>query len=131
MADVLDIVQCGWPRGKRQLGARGNTGLVAGAGPELVVWPGSFLLEAGESSLPLPFAAPVGSGLDRELGLTEPGHRVLPLEQEGWISLAAHCSHSCLPPKLQKRTLGRQISRGCPLLFWHTEGAKVGPMKGT
>lgn len=53
---------------------------MAGAGPELVVWPGSFLLEAGESSLPLLFAAPVGSGLDRELGLTESGHCVLPHE---------------------------------------------------
>ncbi|KAB1260855.1 hypothetical protein Cadr_000024860 [Camelus dromedarius] len=83
----------------RQLRARGNTRLAAGAGPELIVWPGSFLLEAGESSLPLLFAAPVGSGLDRELGLTEPGHRVLPLEREGWISPAAHCPHSCLPPE--------------------------------
>lgn len=83
MADVLDIVQSGYPRGERQLGARGNTRLVAGAGLELVVWLGRFLLEAGESSLPLPFAAPVGSGLDRELGLTELGHCILPLEQEG------------------------------------------------
>ena len=47
MADVLDIVHCGQPRGKGQLGSQRNTRLVAGAGPELVVWPGSFLLEAG------------------------------------------------------------------------------------
>lgn len=98
MADDLDIIQRWYPRGERQLEARENNRLEAGAVPELVVRLGSFLLEAGESSLPLLFAAPVGSGLDRELGLTEPGHCVLPLEQEGWISLAAHCPHSCLPP---------------------------------
>lgn len=78
VADVLEIVHCGHPRGKRQLRAQRNTRLVGGAGPELVVWLRSFLLEAGVSSLPLLFAAPVGSGLDRELGLTEPGHCVLP-----------------------------------------------------
>lgn len=77
-ADVLEIVQCRFPRGKRQLGAQQYRRLVAGAGLEHVVWLGSFLLEAGESSLPLLFAAPVGSGLDRELGLTEFGHCVLP-----------------------------------------------------
>lgn len=80
MADVLEIVQCGHPRGERQLEPQGNTRLVGGAGPELVVWLRSFLLEAGVSGLPLLFAAPVGSGLDRELGLTEPGHCVLPHE---------------------------------------------------
>lgn len=90
VADVLDIVQCGYPGGKGQLGARGHDRLVAGAGPELVVWLRSFLLEAGESSLPLLFAAPVGSGLNRELGLTELGQCILPLEQEGRVSAAAH-----------------------------------------
>lgn len=40
VADVLDIVHC-VPRGKGQLGAQGNTRLVAGAGPELVVWSGA------------------------------------------------------------------------------------------
>lgn len=120
VADVLDIVQCGYPRGKRQLGARGKKRLLAGAGPELVVWLGSLLLEAGESSLSLLFAAPVGSGLNRELSLTELGHCVLPLEQEGWVSAAAHCPH-WLPPRLQKRTLGGRIGkkdRLC-LLSWH------------
>lgn len=78
VADVLDIVQCGRPRGERQLKTRGNIRLMAGAGPELVVWLGSFLLEAGEPSLPLLRAAPVGSGLDRELGLTESAHCFLP-----------------------------------------------------
>lgn len=79
-ADVLDIVQCGRPGGERKLGAHRDARLVARAGPESVVRPGSGLLEAGESSLLLPFAAPVGSGLDRELGLTELGHCVLPHE---------------------------------------------------
>lgn len=78
VADVLDIVQCGCPRRKRQLGAREK--LLVGAGPEPVVWLGSFLLEAGESSLSLLFAAPVGSGLNRELSRTELGHCVLPHE---------------------------------------------------
>jgi hypothetical protein len=64
VADVLDIVQCGQPRGKGQLGARGKTRLVTGAGLELVVWSRSCLLEAGESRLPLPFTAPVVSCLD-------------------------------------------------------------------
>lgn len=86
-ADVLEIVQCRFPRGKRQLGAQQYRRLVAGAGLEHVVWLGSFLLEAGESSLPLLFAAPVGSGLDRELGLTEFGHCVLPLGMD----LFHHC----------------------------------------
>lgn len=80
VADVLEIVQGRHPRGKRQLQTQGNARLVGGAGPELVVWLRSFLLEAGVSRLPLLFAAPVGSGLDRELGLTEPGHCILPLE---------------------------------------------------
>lgn len=89
MADVLDIVQRGLPGGEGQLGARGQRRRAARAGPGLVVWPGSFLLEAGQPSLPLPSAAPVGSGLNRELGLTELGHCVLPLEQEGRVSPAA------------------------------------------
>lgn len=115
MADVLDIVQCGWPRGKRQLGARGNTGLVAGAGPELVVWPGSFLLEAGESSLPLPFAAPVGSGLDRELGLTEPGHRVLPHEfctvQAVYVVVTAAASRISGLQQIEGLTLATKVGK--------------------
>lgn len=78
LTDVLDIVQGRQPRGEGQLQARGEFGLVAGTDRGLVVWLRSFLLEAGESRLSLPFAAPVGSGLDRELGLTEPGHCVLP-----------------------------------------------------
>lgn len=78
VADVLDIVQCGQPRGKGYLQAHRNTRLVAGASPELVVWLKSSLLEAGKPGLPLLLAAGVWSGLDRELGLTELGHRVLP-----------------------------------------------------
>lgn len=78
--DVFDIVQSGQPRGERQLGPRGHASLVGGAGLAQVVWLRSLLLEARESLLPPLFAAPVGSGLDRELGLTESGHCVLPLE---------------------------------------------------
>lgn len=78
VADVLDIVQRGYPGRERKFGAQRDSGPVAGAGPEVVVWLGSSLLEAAESSLPLPTTALMGSGLDRELGLTEPGHCVLP-----------------------------------------------------
>lgn len=84
VADVLDIVQCGETRGEGQLGARGEAGLVAGAGPGRVVGQGRLFLEAGQSRLPLlTLAAPVGPGLDREFGLTELGQGVLPLEQKG------------------------------------------------
>lgn len=124
MADVLDIVQCGYPRGKGHLEARGHGRLVAGAGPELVVWLRSFLLEAVESSLPLLFAAPVGSGLNRELGLTEPGQCVLPLEQEGRVSAAAH-RPACLTGSRKGPWAGRwQRSALC------SPGAQGRPQRG-